>query len=426
MCIGPIRARSRGDFPTGEFNRDIVLILSSDFFLTNPDKPYTATPNEYDFYFLALNDLPPLTRLSFWFPFPTEPPQIRRGASLPRRRGWLVDWNCRSFQRAINLRAPRDTRSYNWNLDATAAGLHFSNPESVVEPLQRLIDQIRDGHFITEADIVSIDEVPLAEGSEYAGKQQHYIATTRRKIHRGEILHIWFEVDAAIAEPIPHHPRSGYALLHYSDPTFDTIEFPWVEHPIRQAPIVPCIMQHVLMLFPHEVRLEPELRTQENSIMSGGNHTLQLPDFPDQAVNDWRELVIFNAHTIEQQRNFNVRWTYELDDNDLLLYPQARIDRMLAEIDATPEERDVVYEALRRLRSADRAYTLTPREREVAELKARLTLRNRDIAETLNTSASNVEEHLRRIYAKLTFDAVSNKRKSRLLHVVIEALEQAV
>ena len=185
-------------------------------------------------------------------------------------------------------------------------------------------------------------------------------------------------------------------------------------------------MQHVLMLFPHKVKLEPELRTHENSIMSGGNHTLQLPDFPDQAVNDWRELVIFNAHTIEQQRNFNIRWTYELDDTDLLLRPQARIEQMLVEIEASPEERDAVYEALRRLRSADRAYTLTPREREVAELKAQLTLRNRDIAKTLNTSAGNVEEHLRRIYAKLTFNDISNKRKSRLLHVVMEALEQPV
>lgn len=416
MCIGPIRIYADKQCDENLQQHGLVLLLSSDYIHIAADRPYIAQPNEYDFVFYAMDTVAAGTTLSFWFPFLTKPMPMRPRFQFPISRQWLLDWHYASYKQACGLQDPQDMRSFNWDETLTVQTLG-RNWRTIMDQQMK---HIQANLNTVPSHSMTVMDVPLLPGHPLAGHQQHHLVTLKEPLDKGKLLYIGFEAEESIANPIPDHPYSGEALLYYYDPALDTIEFPWVDNPIRSAPVVPCVMQHVVLTFPYPVVLEPEILQQDMSMVFA-SHERHLPHGDGAA--DWRDIVVFNPHHLNRQRDFFFRWTFQRNNSGIPSgVNHQKVNELLAQINATEAERDTTYTALERLVSIKPEYALTPKEYEVAQLRASLTLTNTDIAQRLNRRVNTIEGHLRNIYSKLGFDHVDIQRKAKLLYVVIECL----
>jgi hypothetical protein len=315
MCYGPVRVRW-GDKHEGGIDEKLVVLFGLDLIHIDNQEPHIASPNEFDFYFLARENITfEDTELGFWFPFLTEPMPMEFGPTKeqPRtedRRDRYLRWQYSFLDDALKEPNCKSARSFGWNEKETRRILSLDKRDDVIATMRSYYERamshdfsLRDGISIRplRAEEIVNDrshEIPL----------QHFVATLNGEIEKGQMFHIYFKAQKAIAEP-GRGACSGTAPMYFYNRNLEQ-EFDEVNDPFKGCPLVPCAMLQVSLLFPTKADLKKE--TYVSSGLVGDIGTRPTRTSPaDVDYLDWRWFMVFNTHSRVLRRKFRTTWTLE-------------------------------------------------------------------------------------------------------------------
>ncbi len=236
MCFAKIAIA--GPDETIEYSEKLILLLGIDTIVIDNNNPTVASPNQFDFIFLAKEEIDVTgIYLYFLFPFKTNPMPMKNvrlsRTSISERVSWVEKYLRISF----NTRKENEPSSFGYNeepLNKLIGNTSSKNFGLAVINIFR--ESIHKGKIgLRESHSIEIGRYHLkGTPSEF----QHHKAALKGVLKKNEIFHIRFHADQAFAN-IGDEPCSGNAWLFYYNSLVENLSSAYTDSPWSKFSTVP-------------------------------------------------------------------------------------------------------------------------------------------------------------------------------------------
>lgn len=412
MALGPIRVQWHPEQPVDHPVDDVLVVLAANVLLTvDAAAPAELASAEYDLFFLARRPIEAHNAsLTIWFPLPVP---MTYGVNNAARRRQICAWQRPYLEQALAVCDPSDARSFGWDAAAMARLLPETGgkpgDDSAESAVRACLQQLQESSFAAHTHIhVEDDPQPLPTPAN--GAFQRYAVVINGPLQAGDMFHIHFRADHVPVGGIPGAPCSGTTALFHYEPHLEPIVFGTPSRG-RAAPVVPCALLHVTLLFPARAEIaEPGLA---RAVWPDGAH---VHDPFGRPFADGRWVIVCNAHAATVPERFRTMWHL----------PDCVDDRPDGRSGALPGY-DAAYFLLATLSAEERHWLelmlarfdeLSRREAEIAELVA-ASMTTQAMAASQHVTTKTIEKHVTQIYRKLGLDGLNETtvplRKATLL-----------